>query len=98
MLIPDVETFILRTNTRDEYGKVITTEDITYWGVIERQTQFRGGSSTYVGEGMIFSSHIEGLTKVGDEILIDALIWTVKQVLELKDLGSKYHHTELLYG
>ncbi len=98
MLIPDVEQFSLRTNTRDAYGKVTATADVLYWGVIERQTQFRGGSSTYVGEGMIFSSHIEALTKVGDEIIIDTLVWTVKQVLELKDLGGTYHHTELLYG
>jgi hypothetical protein len=99
MSIPDVESFALSTSTRDKYGKVTNVEDITYWGIIERQTQFRGGvAQLVIGEGVVFSSNIQGYAVTGQEIVIDGQIFTITQVLELKDLEGLFHHTELVYG
>ena len=99
MSIPEVEEFSLRTNTRDKYGKVTTTADVVYSGMVERQTQFRGGSSpTVIGEGVVFCSSIQSLAVVGQEIIIGTDVYTIVQVLDLKDGEGTYHHTELVYG
>jgi hypothetical protein len=98
-MIPDIEQFVVKDSTRDKYGKITSQVDTPYYGMIERQTQFRGGSAvTYIGEGVVFSSNIQGKCTVGQEIVIDEHIFTIVQVLELKDIEGTYHHTELVYG
>jgi hypothetical protein len=99
MNIPDVETFTIRVSNRDAYGKVTSVVDTDYMGMIERQTQFRGRSPVVtLGEGMVFSSNIEGLAIVGQEIIIDTSVWTIVQSFDAKDIDGAYHHTELIYG
>lgn len=98
-MIPKVESFQLREVVRDNYGTILSTTDTTYWGVIERQTQFRssGGSAVLIGEGMIFTAEVQAMTKIGQEIIIDELVFTITQVFDAMALGN-YHHTEIVYG
>jgi hypothetical protein len=98
-MIPKAESFQLREVTKDVYGKITATTDTTYYGVIDRQTQFRsvGGSASMVGEGMVFTDEFRANTKLGAEIIIDSLVFTITQVFDAVALG-KYHHTEIMYG
>ena len=100
MKIPSVEIFYLKTVTKDEFGKILSETNKEYGGVIDRQTQWRsvqGGATTVLGEGMVFSSELEGLTEVGQEIIIDGNTYTISQTGDLGALGV-YHHTEIIYA
>ena len=46
---------------------------------------------------MVFSSQIAGLAKVGEEIIIDGDVYTIKKSFDAHDM-SDYHHTEVVYG
>jgi len=98
-MIPKIDSFVLKSSTRDAYGKVTATTETTYYGVIERQTQFRtrGGDTSMIGEGMVFCDALSGVAKLGQELIIDDLTFTITQVFDASDLNG-YHHTELVYG
>jgi len=98
-MIPKIDSFALRSVVRDDYGKITETNENIFWGVIERQTQFRtsGGNASMVGEGMIFCSGLQGIAKLGQEVIVDDLVFTITQVFDASDL-SGYHHTEIVYG
>ena len=98
-MIPKAESFIISIITRDAYGKKSATSETTYWGVIDRQTQFRssGGSTVVTGEGMVFTEEFRAGDMIGQEIIIDGKTWTITQVFDAVALGD-YHHTEITYG
>ena len=98
-MIPNAESFKIKKTSRDAYGKVTTDSEDTYYGVIDRQTQFRSshGDTVIVGEGMVFTSELKAAGLVGQEIIIDDKTWTITQVYDAVALGN-YHHTEITYG
>ena len=98
-MIPRVESFILRTTEKDAYGKITTISDNIYWGMIERQTQFRvaGGATVVLGEGMVFTDEFTAVDQLGKEIIIDSNVYTIIQAFDAHDLTG-YHHTEIIYG
>lgn len=100
MSIPYIESFQLHTSTKDKYGKITSSTDVTYYGVIERETQFRGANpASEIGKGIIFCSDLEGLVDVGQEVIVDGEVLTIVKYADLKDLGNaSYHHTELVYA
>ena len=98
-MIPRVDSFILRTTERDAYGSISVVNDNTYWGMIERQTQFRSsaGNTVVLGEGMVFTDELRCVGLLGSEVIIDDKAYTITQAFDASDL-SGYHHTELVYG
>jgi len=98
-MIPSVDSFTVATTTRDAFGKITSTAEHTYGGVIDRQTQFRSsnGETTMIGEGMVITEEIKAMGLLGSEITIDGLTFTITQVYDAYALGV-YHHTELIYG
>lgn len=99
-MIPKTDSFSLRTTVKDAYGKITEVSENTYYGIIERQVQFRSknDSTTWVGEGIIFTEEIQAVDKLGLEVVVDGNVYTISQAFDAKDLTGSYHHTEILYA
>jgi hypothetical protein len=99
-MIPKAETFILKTVTKDKYGTITDTVSTTYYGIIERDSQFRStqGETTFLGKGIIFTDEVTVSDKVGNEVVVDGDTFTIVKGADIKDFDGVYHHSELIYG
>jgi len=98
MPIPRIEAFKLVTETKDSLGKITSTSEATYYGVIEEETQYAmvNGSADIIGKGIIFSDEDFTITE-GQRLKINSKEYYARRVYRGAVLGV-FHHYEIIYG
>ena len=98
-MIPDIETFTLRTIQKDSFGKVTGNTETTFKGVSDEETVYdqTGATLNVVGKGMVYTSNTSISPVEGDEIVVNGATFIITKQFRAKVYGT-FHHWEIVYG